>query len=287
MDNVVWICLLGMVTLITLRWLFTWSLTPHNLQMVRYLFVQRLLTAYPDAILVTENEEQISARLSGHICTIRLDALYRRCREFPFRADEFIQEVVQTFDQAMMEPAGLPPDWQQSILTLLLRLDAQPPDELVYRPVLGTLAIGYVVEVGAGFRWITHHDLERSGVSADALHEFALRNLERSCNRLVIETMNAMKEGDDRVVIFHTRDGLDATRLLLPSFYQRFTNRFGDEDMLVGIPTRDTLIMVGARDQPHANLLAWRTGTDYATHAYPLLATLVRVTSEGLEPWVE
>ncbi len=256
------------------------------MQTVRYLFLQRLLTAYPDAILVTENEEQISARLKGHICTFRLEALYRRCREFPLRTEEFIQEVVQTFEQALQEPIGLPQDWQQCILALCLRHDTPVPDDLLYRPVLGALAMGYVVEVGAGFRWLTHDDLECSGVSADAVHEYAMRNLERSCNRLVIETLNSMQEGDDRVLLFHTRDGLDATRLLLPSFYQRFTCRFGDEDLLVGIPTRDTLIMVGVRDQPHANLLAWRTGVDYAAHAYPLLPTLIRVTGEGLETWV-
>jgi len=274
-----------MVTIVTLRWLFSWSLTPRNLQLVRALFLQRFLTAYPDALLITENDEQISARLNGHICTFRMEALYLRCREFPFRVEEFIQEVMLTFELALREPVGLPQDWQQHILALVLRLDAPMPDDMLFRPVIDALGMGYVVEVGEGFRWITQQDLESSGVNADELHTYALRNLERSCNRLVIDTVNTMKEGDDRVLLFHTHDGLDASRLLLPSFYQRFTGRFGDEDLLVGIPTRDTLIMVSVSDQPHANLLAWRTNAEYTSRAYPLLSTVLRVTSDGLETW--
>ncbi len=262
MDKVPWICLFGMVTIITLRWLFTWSLSPRNQQTIRYLFLQRLLTLFPEATIVTEDEEHISARLGGACCHIRLEALYRRCREFPFHAERYIQEVVQSLRQALQDTVGLPADWQQCILALWLRLDAQPPAEIIRRNIVGTLAVGYVLKMGEGFRWITQQDLDISGVSEDELHHFALRNIERSFNMLVIETSSPVSEGDDRVVSFNTRDGLDASRLLLPSFYQRFSSRFGEEDLLVGIPTRDTLIMVGALDQAHAHLLAWRAGVD-------------------------
>ena len=283
MEQLSWICLLGMVTFFTVRWLLTWNLSPRNPQTIRFLFLQRLLARYPDAIVVADNEEQLLAQLQGRTCKIRLEALYRRCRALPSLADQFAQEVVQTLQQALEDAVGLPADWRQRILVLFLRMDAHLPADIIRRPILGTLGVGYVLEVGEAFRWVTQQDLEHDSVSPEELHRVALRNLERSCNRLVIETPVTAVEEDERVVYFNTRDGFDAARLLVPSFYQRFARRFAEEDLLVGIPTRDTLIMVGALDQPHAELLAWRTGSDYAMQAFPLLDTLVRVTDAGLE----
>jgi len=285
MEQLSWLFLFSMITLITLRWLLAWSLSPRNHHTIRYLFLQRLLAAYPEAMLLMEDEERITARMGEHTCVFRLDALYRRCREFPYRAEQFMQEIVQTVQHALQDSAGLPADWQQQITALLLRADANPPAEILQRSIVGALAMGYVVEVGDAFRWITQQDLEASGVSAEEVHTFAMRNLERSCNMLVIETLPQFPDGDEQVLRFNTGDGLDAARLLVPSLYQRFTGRFGDEDLLVGIPTRDTLIMVAVPDHSHASLLAWRAGTDYSARAYPLLDTLVRVTADGLESW--
>lgn len=274
-----------MVTLVTLRWLVTWSLSPHNHQAIRYLFMQRLLAAFPSLVLLTDEDDCIAAQVGEHTCTLHLEALYRRCHEFPYQADLFIRETIQALQQACEESGGLPTDWQTRIMAQLLRVDAAPAPDIVRQPVIDSLAVGYMVEEESTLRWVTQQDLDVSGVTVAELHPYALRNLERSCNMLVIETLPPQPDGDDRVLRFTTHDGFDATRMLLPSFYQRFAPRFGDEDLLVGIPTRDTLIMVAALDHSHANLLSWRAGSEYTQHAYPLYDNLLRITENGLELW--
>ena len=134
------------------------------------------------------------------------------------------------------------------------------------------------------FRWVTRRMLTVDGVSAETLHDAALLNLERSCNMLVIDAVRGNREDHDRLLRFLTADGLDAARLLLPSFYERFSPRFGDTDLLVMIPSRDTLVMVGEKDQAYITWLARHGDGVSFDRAYPLFDQPLKVTEQGIEP---
>ena len=108
---------------------------------------------------------------------------------------------------------------------------------------------------------------------------------ERSCNALVIEASGGEPHGEDRLLRFLTADGLDAVRIVMPSFYQRFSARFGDSDLLVAIPSRDTLSMIGSHDQALANILEWRSLRKRTGGAYPLSEELMLVSESGITLW--
>ncbi len=284
-DEGLWlVALLGLV-LLALRWLLAWGLSPLSRQTVRQLFIDWLISTGDNVTVLTEGDEQFTVQCGAQICTISLDALYHRCLEFPYRTLLYVRQAVQALQTALDEGEQLPSDWEQQVVPQLVRTEMPAPPGLVTRPFVPGLAVGYALNGTENFRWLTAVDLERQQVTEAQLHALAARNLERSCNTLVIESPPPLPDGRDRLVSFQTADGLDAARVLIPSFYQRFAPRFGDGDLLVAIPTRDTLVMIATPDQGQSAFLAWRAEAEYARHAHPLLAQLLRITERGIDLW--
>ncbi|MHB9130185.1 MAG: DUF1444 family protein [Armatimonadota bacterium] len=285
MDDLFLLVLLVGFTTFALRWLLAWGQQSLSHQTIRHMLLQRLLVSCHDATLISVGEELLSLRIGTETCAIHLDQLYRRCVEFPTQTGTFIRQIVQVVQLALADRPGLPEDWRQRVMALLLRTDTPAPPELVTRPYFDNLAIGYALHYEESFRWVTYPEIEEIGVTEEQLYEIGLRNLERSCSTLVIGAVWITPEGQDRMLRFNTQDGLDAARVLIPSFYQRFSPRFDDADVLVAIPTRDTLVMVSAQDTNQAGMITWRSEREHARAAYPLLETPFLITEHGSEMW--
>jgi hypothetical protein len=139
------------------------------------------------------------------------------------------------------------------------------PDALACRMLLPGVEMTYAVENGASFRMIRVTELAEAGVEPETLHQFALRNLERSCSALVIEAREGEADGEELMLHFQTRDGLDAAPLL------------------VAIPGRDTLFVVSAENPAATGWLTWRSRQEHRRQAYPLLPAPLRVSEHGVE----
>ncbi len=286
MNQLPWLLVLVTMILLTLHWLLAWSTIPLSRQAIRQFFLQRLLSTVPGIALLSESDDIVIVQARDLRCSCRLTQLYRRCTEQPARTAIFVRQAVQAIHDAIYaEATGLPADWEQRVTIHLLNRDVDLPSDLVTRAVVDTLAMGYTLADEEAFRWVTFGDLTPAGVSEDALHAAAMRTLERSCNRLIIDAAPATGEEEDELLRFQTGDGLDAARIVLPSFYNRFAPRFGDQPLAVAIPTRDTLAIVCAADARQAGWLAWRTAQLHARQAFPLCANLLLVTEQGYEHW--
>ena len=268
------------MTMLTLRWLLVWSKAPLNQQAIRQLLVERLLAAGTPTTLLTEAEGELTLRIGEQHCTIRLDALYRRCAEFPFRTLLYIRQAVDAVRVAAEQPVALPDGWETRVMPLLLPAQSATPPELCTASLLPALSVGYALVEPEAFRWITEQDLAGTETTPEALQALARRNLERSCSDLVIDAQPG--EGADHVIGFQTGDGLDAARVLIPSFHARFSPRFDGADLLVAIPTRDTLVIVAATDPQQAAVLDWRTRHEFRQSAYRLLDHVLLVTEHGI-----
>lgn len=276
--------LAGIVTL-AMRWLLLRGLSPVSQQSVRQLFVERLLATTDRCVLLQDDGGLLSVQCGKDVCAIRFETLYRQCMESPYRTILLIRQAVKAVQDALQDAERLPADWETRVVPLLLNGETPaPPDAHVFR-LISELQVGYVLDGEEAFRWITATEMEQSGIGEENLHALALRNLERSCSMLVIETPPPLADGRDRLLRFHTQDGLDAVRSLLPSFYQRFAPRFGDVDVLVAIPTRDSLIAIPATDQAQASFLQWRAEAECRRSAHPLSGKLLCVTEAGIEEW--
>lgn len=286
MESFIWLFVLATLITLATRWLLLRGVSPLSQQAVRQMFVDRLLSSADHCQLLEQTGESLTVFCNGRTCEIFFETLYQRCLEAPTYTILFVREAVQAVVAALTEQPRMPEDWQRQVLPLLVSDDVPAPDGLLLRRLTWRLHVGYVLDGGEAFRWLTSQDAQDAQIDPDALHDHALRNLERSCSTLVIETPAPLPDGRDRLLRFHTQDGLDAARALLPSFYHRFAPRFGDVDVLVAIPTRDTLIAIPATDPAQASFLAWRAEAERRQHAYPLSAQLLRITEQSTEEWV-
>lgn len=285
MHELLWLFgLAGFLTLI-MRWLLVRGLAPVNQQAIRQQFVERLLLTTEDCRLVKDEGSALTVACGPVTCTIYFEALYRRCQESPLHSLLFVRQAVQAVQQALRDEDGLPAGWEDRVMPMLMNADLPTPPNLLLRRLTESLQIGYIIDQEEAFRWLTVADLEPLALDTEQVHTLALRNLERSCNTLVIETPPPLNDGRDRLLRFHTLDGLDATRALLPSFYQRFAPRFGDVDVLVAVPTRDTLIAIPATDQAQASFLQWRADTERRRSDRPLSEQLLQITESGITEW--
>lgn len=279
-----WMLILVSVLMLVRRF-FAGGSTLVNRQTIRYLFLQRLASAVPGMQLVEQHEDELVVRINDALCTIHLDQLFLRCLEMPADTLLIIHEAVAALLDATQQAEGIPADWEQQVVPLLLRADATIPADLLTTPVLEQLVLGYALATGQTFRWLTQPEVDAAYIDHAHLHAMAMRNLERSCNRLSIDAPGTRPDGSEQLLRFITGDGLDAARVLLPSFYQRFSPRFQDNNLLVTIPARDELAMVSQQDQTLVSMLTWRGAQEYAHRAYPLTGDLLLVTEHGLHSW--
>jgi len=256
-----------------------------NRQGVRYLFLERLLAVCPEMKIVEETAEQIIMQIDGQVCKVQLEQLYLRCAEFPEHMSALIQQATGGIKAALQEKAEIPTDWENQVFPMLVYQESELPPDMITVNVTGKLSFGYALRNESTFYWITNTQLPLLNVSTDILHDFAIRNLERSCSNLIIDTPGMQADGQEHYLRFITADGLDAARLLIPSLYGRFSQRFAGDDLLVAIPTRDSLVMIGSRDSAIANFLAYRGQWEHNRRAYPITEQLLLVTESGVNLW--
>jgi uncharacterized protein YtpQ (UPF0354 family) len=137
-------------------------------------------------------------------------------------------------------------------ITLLAEVRERRLPMIAYRPFLADLIIAYVIDEPASVAYINERHLERWEIGEHDLHAQAIENLRGRTE----ERGNHTVVGQDaqRLVIFNTQDGFDATRLLLPAVLERFRREFPGR-VVIGVPTRDFLLMFSdADDQILANI---------------------------------
>jgi uncharacterized protein YtpQ (UPF0354 family) len=131
-------------------------------------------------------------------------------------------------------------------LELLVTVRERELPMIVYRPFLGDLMIAYVISEGSRVAYINEQHLDRWQVSAHDLHEQAIANLRQRTDDRGSYTVTGA--GAQRLVIFNTQDGFDATRLLLPAMLAELRGQFPGH-MVIGVPNRDFMILFSDADQ--------------------------------------
>lgn len=286
MGEFIWLMVYTVAMIVVIRWLVSHGTAPISQQAIRHALLQRLSNHFPTLKVLDEQEDELVVQLSDQVCNIHLDHLFRRSSATPGKAGMLIRQAVDSLVLAIKEAAPQPSDWDTQLMPLLLRTDGVTPNDLLLRPLTDKLVIGYVLRTEYYLRWVTYQMASDAQISGETMHDIAIRNLERSCNALVVETDNVDEDGYNRWVQFNTQDGFDAARVLIPSFFQRFAPRFADTDLLVAIPSRDSVTIISSEDRGMASLLSWRVGHEYARSAYPLFDHLLLIGEEGvIIPW--
>lgn len=137
-------------------------------------------------------------------------------------------------------------------IALLAEVRERKVPMIVYRPFLADLIIAYVIDEGSSAAYINERHLERWEIGEHELLAQAIENLRRRTEER--GNFTVVGEGAQRLVVFNTQDGYDASRLLLPGLLERWRGQLTGR-MVIGVPSRDFLIIFSdADDQILANV---------------------------------
>jgi uncharacterized protein YtpQ (UPF0354 family) len=209
-------------------------------------YIERRLSL-EDAIEVLGREGmQLRLRVNGVEMTVDLNNFYNAYMRDPSEIDTIARNFVAT-------TLGLVPDRETSDfaeladriypmlkpIELLVTVRERKLPMLAYREFLAQLIVTYVIDEQRSVTFINDDHLERWGVSMADVHEQAIINLRRRTHEQVDYVTAG--EGDQRLYIFNSGDGYDATRLLLGDVLATWARALPG-NLVIGIPNRDFLI---------------------------------------------
>lgn len=179
------------------------------------------------------------------------------------------------------------PEWlsvREHILPQFTTADLKQKEDIITTVFSKDVDIGYVVDVGTRYQFVSQEELDIWEVDQEALHDTAMRNLDKRSKNIKVEVAEAAeKDPTATYVIVELDDGFSAVRLLSTGVRKAIAREVGDE-YIAAIPTRDFLIF-WHKDFPIFDAFANQVQQEFdAEQDYPLTPTLFLVNQYGIQP---
>lgn len=228
-----------------------------------------------DAVSVLDrNDLDLTLRVGATELHLNLENFFNAYTEAPEQIEDITVRVVEAVEHlklardiksfAALRERVFP--MLKPIALLAVVRERQLP-LLVYRPFLADLIITYVIDEPSSVAYINEEHLDHWGITEQELHDEALANLrQRTIGGTNYTTAG---EGVQRIFIFSTQDGYDATRLLLPEILEQWREKMPGR-MVIGIPNRDFLIAFSDTDRNILANVARQIQADSAERSYGL-----------------
>jgi len=251
------------------------------------LFQRRLANDVLAALQRRQPEQEFhfeGNQIRGRGQAVYLSNLVREVRGSPEQREQIITRFVDALSQPAMAEFGheIWDDIRGSIVPVLKHRDYIDPDSatkhLLTSEWLADVLICYAIRRKNLFRFVTGWDVNRWGLTAEALHEQALANLTRL--PWPKELMGSRTRDEGRVILVDTDDKLASSRLLHPELHQLFTGPLG-RTFLAGIPCRDLLVLYTDR-RDLKKRIGRRLRKDHDDSAYPITPRPFQVTRDGI-----
>jgi hypothetical protein len=226
-------------------------------------------------------EESFALTINGHLAS--LENLYRTTKLHPAtlqrQAERWVVELLRAADApdatASLEDVG------DRLMPMILPDSGALAAGAFCRPLVAGLAVAYAVDNDRTIAYVSGTRFRDWAVSADELHEIALKNLTARSAEI---SAHAAQDDDGRVnlMLFQTMDGYDSSRLLLPTLYGRLREYLGGP-FAAAIPNRDILLCF--RDDPQTvDRLRPQVEADYQRMPHQITDKLLLVTLDGIAP---
>lgn len=238
-------------------------------------YLERRLGLFEDVITVDSREgTTLWLRVRGREVKVNVANFYDAYRNRPAELDAIVSTMVRVLsdelpnreEQSYEELSDRVYPMLKQISMLAAVSERQLP-MLVYRDFLADLIITYVVDEPRSVTFINEVHLERWGIAVQDLHERALANLRRRTDEQV--DYITTNEGDQRLFIYNSQDGYDATRLLLPDLLAEWARQLPGR-MVIGIPNRDFLIAFSDANDEIMRNVAQQIQADSVNRQYGL-----------------
>lgn len=241
-------------------------------------YMEQRLSLYDEIEVLDREGMELRLRANGADVTADLSNFYSSYQRDPGQLDV----VVETFVRVML---GIQPDRSTSDyeslagriypmikpLAMLAEVRERRLPMLAYREFLGDLMIAYVIDEERSVAYINDDHLERWSISVQDVHARAIENLRRRTDERV--TYTAVGTGDQRLFIYSSGDGYDATRLLLSDVLDGWARQLPG-NLVIGIPNRDFLIAFSDANPEILRAVAAQVQSDAAQRQYSLTEQL-------------
>ena len=221
-----------------------------------------------------------------------LDSMYTIYRADPNRLDELVDQRVDGMRELQRE---MDPDWDNASGRLLPSLKPQDyldtvcskmnggedyVSKLVVSDLENSVRVLIALDSKNALSFVTADDLQKWGITEEEAIRTAVGNLSVKTT----EDMWAAAEKtavESGVFMMSTGDCYDASRILLPEFYQHASKAVGAERIAVAIPDRDTVIAV-PEGIPHLlDALREIAASQYKQAPYPISVDIFTLPKES------
>jgi uncharacterized protein YtpQ (UPF0354 family) len=253
-------------------------------------YIEKRLDLVDEIEVLGHDGLELRLRVRGADMTADLGNFYHAYTRDPSQLDV----VVQNFVEVML---GITPDRSTSDfdalaariypmlkpIELLAAVRERGLPMLAYREFLADLIITYVIDEERSVTFINEDHLERWGIGMQELHAQALENLrDRTLERIDYTSTGA---GVQRIFIFNSGDGYDATRLLLADVLAGWAREVPGR-LVIGIPNRDFLIAFSDADPAILQGVAHQIQADSVQRAYGLTDQLFTLIDGEIREYV-
>jgi uncharacterized protein YtpQ (UPF0354 family) len=235
----------------------------------------------PEIEIISRSERDLELEVRGLPIRAGLENFYAAYAQNPALLDT----VVQNFIEAAL---GFVPNRGESDydalaerifpmlkpIKILATVAERKVPMLAWQQFLADLIVTYVIDEPQSVVFVNEAHLERWGVAQVDLHAQALANLRRRTQEE--RDYTSVGEGEQRLFIWNTNDGYDATRLLLTDVLARWQRELGGQ-VVIGIPNRDFLIALGTSDRTVLGNIAKQVQFDAANQPFGLTDQLFTV----------
>lgn len=214
--------------------------------------VERRLEQQPEIEILSRSANDIDMRVRGLGVRASLEPFYATYANHPDQLEMLISNFVEAAlgfvpdrsidDYDTLSERILP---MLKPISILAEIRERKVPLLAYQLFLADLIVTYVIDEPQSVVYINEAHMERWGVSERDLHEQAIANLQQ---RTLERDYTVAGDDGQRLFIWNTGDGYDATRLLLSDMLLQWQGQV-DGSLVIGIPNRDFLIAFGDNDR--------------------------------------
>jgi len=241
-------------------------------------YMEKRLTLYDEVELLDREGMELRLRVNGADVAADLGSFYTAYKRDPTQIDVVVQTFARTLlgiqpDRAINNYAELAGRVYPILkpIEMLAEVRERKLPMLAYREFLANLMIAYVIDEERSFAYINEDHLERWKIGIIDLHQQAIDNLRRRTDDRV--TYTAVGAGEQRLFIFNSGDGYDATRLLLSDVLADWAREVPGR-LVIGIPNRDFLIAFSDANSEVLRGVAAQVQSDAAQREYGLTEQL-------------
>lgn len=248
-------------------------------------YIEKRLTLYDEIAVLGRAGLDLRLRAGDAETTIDLGDFYAAYQRDPSQLDIVVQNLVAVAtgsapDRSATEYAELAERIYPMLKPIALLADVRERrlPMLAYREFLAELIVTYVIDEGRSVAFVNEEHLERWALDIQDLHEQSLANLRARTRARVDYTVSGV--GEQRLFIFDSSDGYDATRLLLADVIAEWARQLPGH-IVIGIPNRDFLIAFSDANPEILHSIAQQIQADSARLGYGLTDQLF--TLDGSE----